>query len=84
MNFAYDIAVLRALEGIRTPFLDAFFHFRFADFLVIACFGQKLLPVISVQSHGRLLLRPYPCLLTDFPRNITRCIADYTSGRIRD
>ena len=25
MNFAYDIAVLRALEAIRTPFLDVFF-----------------------------------------------------------
>ena len=25
MNFAFDIAVLRALEAIRTPFLDMFF-----------------------------------------------------------
>ena len=40
MNFAYDIAVLRALEAIRTPFLDLFFG-------AVTYLGHELLYMIA-------------------------------------
>ncbi len=40
MNFAYDIAVLRALEAIRTPFFDAFFG-------IVTYLGHELLYMLA-------------------------------------
>ena len=40
MNFAFDIAVLRALEAIRTPFLDVFFG-------VVTYLGHEMLYMIA-------------------------------------
>ena len=65
MNFAFDIAVLRALEGIRTPFLDAFFGavtylghemlYMVAGIIVFWCISKKWgYYLLSVGAFGTI------------------------------
>ena len=66
MNFAFDIAVLRALESIRSPFLDAFFGavtylghellYMIAGIVVYWCINKKWgYYLLSVGGFGTLI-----------------------------
>lgn len=66
MNFAFDIAVLRALESIRSPFLDAFFGavtylghellYMIAGIVVYWCISKKWgYYLLSVGGFGTLI-----------------------------
>ena len=65
MNFAFDIAVLRALEAIRTPFFDAFFGavtylghellYMLAGIIVFWCVSKKWgYYLLSVGAFGTI------------------------------